>query len=93
MFELQRHRAEDVSQIFDDKVQNPCQLSIPDVAGASTDDPAPEIVVPHERGGGGSGSGDLPSVKKDTPPEAGGDSSELQLDGLPTDEGLTQQMS
>jgi hypothetical protein len=40
--------------------------------------------VPHERGGGGSGSGDLPCVETDAPPGAGGDSSELQLDGLPT---------
>jgi hypothetical protein len=82
MFKLQKHRGEDVSQISDDKVQNPCQISIPDVAG--TDEPA------HERGGGGSGSGDLPSVETDAPPGAGADSSGLQLDGLPTgDNGAT----
>jgi hypothetical protein len=77
MFKLQKHRSEDVSQISDDKVQNPCKLSIPDVAGVGTDEPTPKIVVPHERGGGGSGFGDLPSVEIDAPPGASGDSSEL----------------
>jgi hypothetical protein len=51
MFELQKYRGEDVSQISDDKIQNPCQLNIPDVAGAGTDEPTPDIVVPPERGG------------------------------------------
>jgi hypothetical protein len=90
MFELQKHRGEDVSQISDDKVQNPCQLSIPDVAGAGTNEPAPEIVVSHRRGGGGSGSSDSPSVETDAPLGADGDSSGLQLDGLPkVDNGAT----
>ena len=102
MYKLQKHRVEEKSSFSNDKGEKPCQFANPetppclpsmqtDIAAASTDEPTPNIIVPHE---GGCGSGSPSAVETGGAPGVGGEeplanevvpreSSEVELGDLP----------